>query len=220
VQAISHDPKSGLWQLEERQFFFGDAGDFGMLCDWDGNGIDTVGVFRPGDGLFYLRNSNDQGPADHSFYFGNSGDLPVCGDWDGDGVDTIGVYRSGSFFLRNHNSQGNADLRLALDLAGGTPFAGDWDGDGFDTVALHDPQLGLVRLGTNPGETPHPPAYLGQPGDVAMVSNGVGGSADSLWLYRPQTGELFVIDGSSLDVNQTYRVPVNGWRMVGGHITG
>lgn len=219
VQTVSHDPQSGQWQFQDHQFFFGDAGDWGLFCDWDGDGVDTVGVFRPSDGFVHLRNSNDQGPADYSFYYGISGDLPLCGDWDGDGLDTIGVYRSGFFFLRNQNSQGQADLRLALDLAGGIPFAGDWDGDGFDTVALHDPRLGLVRLGANPGETSTLPVHLGQPDDIALVSNGVGNAPDSLWLHRPQAGELFIIDAFDLRVDRTYRLPVNGWILVGGLIT-
>jgi hypothetical protein len=32
--------------------------------DWDGNGSDTIGVYRPSSGVFYLRNSNTQGVAD------------------------------------------------------------------------------------------------------------------------------------------------------------
>jgi hypothetical protein len=32
--------------------------------DWNGDGIDTVGVYRPATGLLYIRNSNTTGVAD------------------------------------------------------------------------------------------------------------------------------------------------------------
>jgi hypothetical protein len=38
--------------------------------DWDGNGSDTIGVYRPSSGVFYLKNSNMQGVADASFHAG------------------------------------------------------------------------------------------------------------------------------------------------------
>ncbi|MCE7949327.1 MAG: hypothetical protein DYG88_18055, partial [Chloroflexi bacterium CFX4] len=65
--------------------------------------LETIGIFRPSDSTFYLRNSNTTGPADFSILFGNSSDLPVAGDWNGDGIATIGIYRpsTGEFFLKD-----------------------------------------------------------------------------------------------------------------------
>ena len=77
---------------------------------------DTTGVFRPGNGLLYLKNANQTGLADIALNYGLPGDYPVVGDWNGDGDDTIGIYRNGSFYLRNNNTIGFADsccLRLA-----------------------------------------------------------------------------------------------------------
>jgi hypothetical protein len=88
-------------------FPYGNASDFPLFCDWNGDGMRTPGVHR-GD-WFYLRNSNSAGNADLAFPYGNNGDHPVCGDWDGDGFDTVGVVRSSPvsgnvFYLRNSNS--------------------------------------------------------------------------------------------------------------------
>jgi len=39
--------------------------------DWNGDGIDTVGVYRPSNGMIYIRNSNTQGVADTQVYVGS-----------------------------------------------------------------------------------------------------------------------------------------------------
>jgi hypothetical protein len=61
-------------------FAYGTPGDIPVIGDWDGNSIDTVGVFR--NGRFYLRNSNTNGLPDVSFAYGTPGDIPVVGTWD------------------------------------------------------------------------------------------------------------------------------------------
>ena len=55
--------------------------DTPLVGDWDGNGVDTVGIYR--NGAFYLRNSNSAGTADLAFGYGIPGDTPVVGDWNG-----------------------------------------------------------------------------------------------------------------------------------------
>ncbi|MGI9667637.1 MAG: SpoIID/LytB domain-containing protein, partial [Acidimicrobiia bacterium] len=87
------DPKTGIWTLQMpdssvKTFYYGDPKDEPFVGDWDGDGDETVGIYRPSDATFYLRNTNTQGIADIVVPFGNSGDQPIAGDWDGDGVDT------------------------------------------------------------------------------------------------------------------------------------
>jgi hypothetical protein len=136
--------------LAERVERFGEAGDLPVAGDWDGAGIDSVGVFRAG--VFHLRparladaNGNPVG-EEITVEFGQPGDLPVVGDWDGDGVTTVGVYRQGQFLLRNSNRPGPADIVVNLGEAGDLPLAGDWDGDGQVTVGVYSPTKGLFRL--------------------------------------------------------------------------
>ena len=92
-------------------FVFGNPGDKPFVGDFNGDGVDTVGLHRESTGLVYFRNSNSTGTADTQFIYGDPGDKLVGGDWDGDGDDTIGVYRpsNGIFYLRNSNTQGGAD---------------------------------------------------------------------------------------------------------------
>jgi len=127
------------WQTSgpaDRVFSFGDPGDVGLFCDWDGDGQRTVGIHRRSAGWFYVKNSNSTGFADHAFPFGDPGDIAVCGDWNGDGVETVGVARAGFFYLRNANSAGTGDLSFGFGDPGDVPLSGDWNGDGVDTVGV------------------------------------------------------------------------------------
>lgn len=128
------------------QLNYGIGGDYPITGDWDGNGTDTIGIYR--NGLFYLRNSNTIGFADLTFAFGSPGDQPVAGDWNGDGVDTVGVYRSSNFtfYLRNTNSPGNPDMIFSLGTPGDIGITGDWNGDGKDTTGVFRPSNGALYL--------------------------------------------------------------------------
>ncbi|MFV2001182.1 MAG: hypothetical protein ACC654_12535, partial [Acidimicrobiia bacterium] len=81
------DTGSGKWYLYDavgmldESFFFGNPGDFPIYGDWDGDGVETPGMYRQSDGFVYLRNSNTQGIADIKFFFGNPGDIPIAGDF-------------------------------------------------------------------------------------------------------------------------------------------
>jgi hypothetical protein len=100
----------------------------GIAGDWNGDGKDTTGVFRPVNGIIFLKNTNTTGFADIAINYGSPGDKPVTGDWNDDQIDTIGVYRSGIFYLRNSNTVGSAELVFALGIPGDIPLAGNWDG--------------------------------------------------------------------------------------------
>jgi hypothetical protein len=49
--------------------------------DWDGNGSFTIGVYRPSDFTFYLRNTNSTGAPETVAALGTKGDIPVVGNW-------------------------------------------------------------------------------------------------------------------------------------------
>jgi parallel beta-helix repeat protein len=83
---------------------FGEPDDLPVIGDWDGDGDDNIGLYRPGSttGVFYLDIDNDGGIADIvTPEYGDLGDIPIAGDWDGDSDDNIGVYRpgTGEFFM-------------------------------------------------------------------------------------------------------------------------
>jgi hypothetical protein len=47
--------------------------------DWNGNGVESPGLFRPSNATVYLRYENSQGNADESWTVGQSAWLPVAG---------------------------------------------------------------------------------------------------------------------------------------------
>src|SRR5262245_52678730 len=73
-------------------FSFGQPGAVPIAGDWNNDNTDTIGIYMPATGTFFLRNSNSSGPADVVFNFGPANLVPIKGDWDGDGDDTVGLY--------------------------------------------------------------------------------------------------------------------------------
>ena len=90
---------------------FGNPGDTPFVGDFDGDGIDTIGLHRQSTGFVYFRNTLTTGAADESFFYGNPGDEILVGDWDGDGDDSVAVYRSSDrrLYLNFENASGPAD---------------------------------------------------------------------------------------------------------------
>ncbi len=102
------------------------------MGDFNGDGIETIGLHRESTGLVYFRDSHTQGIADFQFFYGNPGDRIVAGDWSGAGVDTPALFRPANqtFYFRYTNTQGVADFQLATGQAGWLPVAGDFNIDG------------------------------------------------------------------------------------------
>jgi hypothetical protein len=108
-------------------FLFGNVGDKPVVGDWDGDGIDEIGLHRESTGFFYWRNTLDTGIADGEMFFGDPGDRFVAGDWGVvDGVDTPGVFRPSNttFYLRHTLSEGNADSKIVFGDSDWLPVAG------------------------------------------------------------------------------------------------
>ncbi|MEX2292741.1 MAG: hypothetical protein WD691_03055, partial [Acidimicrobiales bacterium] len=77
-----------------------------VVGDWDGNGFDTIGIYRRG-GQWHLNNNLQSGTTFTTLRLGiERGDIPVVGDWTGAGSDSIGIYRP---------SEGRWYLRVSLD---------------------------------------------------------------------------------------------------------
>jgi hypothetical protein len=152
-----------------------------LACDWNGDGIDTPGVFR--NGVFYLRNSLTTGVANITMGYGMPGDLPICGDWNGDGIDSPGIFRNGVFYLRNSLTSGGAQLVAGYGMGGDLPFVGDWNGDGVDTIGIY--RNGVAFLANqNTGGVASIVFGYGQAGDVPLAGDWNGDGIDTIGISR------------------------------------
>jgi hypothetical protein len=154
------------------------------------SGADTVGMFRPSNGFFYLRFSNTSGNADTDFFYGTANDVPLSGDWNADGITTIGIFRNGQFFLRNTNTAGFADVpAFAIDgtQPGDIPVAGDWDGNGSTTVGLFRAGVFLLRNSNTAGPADVIINYA-LPTDTPIVGDWDGDGVTTIGLYRASVG--------------------------------
>ena len=134
-------------------------------------GTATLGVYRPSDSTFLLRNTNAEGEPELKITLGQKGDLPVAGDWNGDGLATVGVYRpgEGKFYLRNAHTPGEPEVTITFGGKDDLPVAGDWDGDGIWSVGVYRvaDSTFLLRNAHTPG-----------PADVTLAFGADGRRAD------------------------------------------
>jgi hypothetical protein len=170
---------------------------------------DTAGVFRPSNGLLYLKNKNESGFADIEINYGLAGDYPVTGDWDGNGTDTIGIYRNGSFYLRNANTIGFANLVFPFGAPGDQPIAGDWNGDGIDTIGIYRNGIFYLR-NSNTSGPPDLIFALGVPGDIGIAGDWNNDGFDTTGVFRPSNGALYLKNTTATgfaDVQINYGLP-------------
>ncbi len=182
-------------------FAYGGKGDIPVVGDWDGDGVDTVGVYRPADSRFELRNSNRPGRPDLSIPFGRPGDVPIFGDWDGDGIDNIGVFRpsEAAFYLggsRADPDPGRVRAVVHFGALGDVPISGDWDGDGIDEIGVYRPATATfyLRASNAPEERSVTTVAFGIAGDIPVVGDWDGEGLDRIGVYRPSQQLWFLAD--------------------------
>ncbi len=127
--------------LIDHVFYYGGDSDIPVAGDWNGDGVDTIGIFQGGT---WTLDDNGDGkwlPGETLVQFGQPGDIPVVGDFDGDGVDDIGVFRDGKWIIDANGDRAfnEHDRVFELGGAGDYPVVGDWDGDGTDDPGIYRP---------------------------------------------------------------------------------
>lgn len=116
--------------------------DIPVTGDWNGDGKDDLGAYRPSTMTWYL-----EGLA--PFVWGaNQWDIPVSGDWDGDGKDEIGLYRDTSvqWFLRTTPTIAFPGTVMTFGTPNWKPIVGDWNGDNKDDLGVFDPNSATFSL--------------------------------------------------------------------------
>ncbi|MBI5929396.1 MAG: fibronectin type III domain-containing protein [Chloroflexi bacterium] len=153
LQSLTTTPAASDYLHFDLGFTYGTGGQM-VMGDWDGDGVDTVGVYR--NGAFFF--TSDTGTATHwdGIWFG-LGSQPVVGRFDATvnhdclGVTDAGTWSNGDtyfalYFTCNLTSGPTPPLTfqwlsiLLPDSGGFTGthqfVAGDFDGDGIDSIAV------------------------------------------------------------------------------------
>lgn len=81
-----------------------------VVGDWNGDGIDNLGIYYRGHWLLDMNGNGRWDEEDLWVLLGDDQDLPVIGDWNGDGKDDVGIF--GPAWAGDHR---------ALQLAAGLP---------------------------------------------------------------------------------------------------
>ncbi|MEM6472434.1 MAG: FG-GAP-like repeat-containing protein, partial [Planctomycetota bacterium] len=122
-------------------FLYGEDVDTPIAGDWNGDGIDQIGVFRAGVWVLDEEGDGRRKQSESQFEFGRPGDQPIVGDFDGDGIDDVGVRRGDVWII---DSDGDrkitaADERIEIPEGSQSDQAvvGDWNGDGKDDIGYY-----------------------------------------------------------------------------------
>ena len=229
------DPATGRWYLYndegllDASFYYGNPGDYPFVGDWDGDGVETPGLYRQSDGYVYLRNANSQGVADIRFYFGNPGDVPIAGDFNGDGFDTVSIYRPSNqtFYIinklgSNDGGLGAAEFSYVFGNPGDKPFVGDFDGDGLETVGLHRESTGLVYFRNSHTQGIADSQFIfGDPGDRLVAGDWNSNGTFSPALFRPSNTTTYLRYTNTQGIADNEYIPVptqDTWLPVSGKL--
>jgi len=168
--------------------------------DWDGDGIQTPGLYNRATSTFFLYAANAAGGASSIIQFGQARWWPVTGDWNGDGIDTIGVYNpdKGRFFLRMENASTLGQINFRFGTRRSHPISGDWDGDGVDTVGVYNRYVAVAELQATLGKGQASAKFqFGQAGWLPISGDWDGNGVDSLGVVNPTTGRFFLRNAHS-----------------------
>ena len=208
VQAL-YGRRNGVYHLRnsntagpsENSFLFQNPGDRPVAGDWNGDGTETIGIWRNSNGNFFLRDGNPFG-TNYQFQYGRSGDRPVVGDWDGNGTTTAGIYRpsQGYFYLDNTNTLSSSEYWFPFGTTEDLPVAGDWNGDGRDTIGHYRPSNSTFYLrNTNFSGSADLILPFGNSGDFPVVGDWNGDGIDTIGVYRPSAGTVHLKNTNNAD---------------------
>ena len=153
----------------------------------------SVGVYSPSTGTFFLNYSNTAGTANVTVQYGPANSTPLIGDWTGQGFQTVGVYNNGVFYLKNSDTAGNADITFQYGPinSSAVPLVGDWTGQGKSTIGIYLNGTFYLK-NSNAAGSADITFNFGGPGDIPVVGDWSGSGHTSVGVYDPSTGTFYL----------------------------
>lgn len=173
---------------------WGLATDFPICADWNGDGIEDLGVYR--NGLWYF--TDNLKVKTLSAAWGTAGDIPIVGDWFNIGRKQIGVWRpsNNNFYLLDPITKRSLITSWGSSALGDVPVIGDFLGKGYE-------QLGIWRSSTGywyvkdqlTNQTTFFP--FGIRGDVPLQGDFDGDGVSDFAVWRRSTATFYIRQSSN-----------------------
>jgi len=162
--------------------------------DFDGDGRSEATVFRPSNGIWYIRNAVTG--LDQGLLWGGTGDVPVPGDYDRDGKADMAVFRpsNGTWYVRQSSTAG-----LVTSLWGGAgdiPVQGDYDGDSRTDIAVFRASTGIWYI-RNSNTGLDEGLLWGGAGDVPAPGDYDADGKTDMAVFRPSNGTWYIRPSST-----------------------
>jgi hypothetical protein len=193
-----------------RTFTWGVTCDIPVVGDWDGDGDQTPGIFRPtgpNGTEWILSNQATGGGTLIQFTYGTPTDWPVVGDWNYNGTQTPGLFRpsgqSGTEWHLNNLFDGSPDVPVfTFGVPTDRPVSGDWDDDGTTEVGVFKPgnnSWHLKSANTQGAGLVVPGYVFGSGDDYPLSGDWDWDGRDTPGVFRPSTARWYLnndFDGS------------------------